>query len=81
MVVAVVFFAKEGMDECMLVCGMEALSRSENVKFVGCIGICMEEGFKVEVRDAVFSLRDCQSAELFCCCCISVDFILSSRHF
>jgi hypothetical protein len=80
-VLTVVFFAEERMDKGVLVCGVEALSRSEDVEFVGCVRVRAEEGFEIEMRDAAFILGDRQSAELFCCCRISTDFILSSGRF
>jgi hypothetical protein len=77
---AVPFLTEERVDECMLVSGMKALSRSEDMKFVSGVRIRVKEGFEVKVRDTAFTLRGCQSAELFCCYCINTDFILSSGH-
>jgi hypothetical protein len=31
----------------------------------------VKEGFEIEVRDTAFTLGDRQSAELFCCCCVT----------
>jgi hypothetical protein len=53
---AVTFSAEVGVDEHMLVSGMEALSRFENMKFVGRVGVQVEQGFEIKVRDAMFIL-------------------------
>jgi hypothetical protein len=64
---AVSFSAEVGVDECVLVGGVEALSRFEHVEFVGGVGIGAKQGFEVEMRDAAFILGGRQSAEfLFC---------------
>jgi hypothetical protein len=62
---AVAFLTEVGVDECVLVSGMEALSRFEYVEFVGGVGVRAKQGFEVEVRDAVFILGGHQSAEWF----------------
>jgi hypothetical protein len=61
--VAVSFSAEVGVDECMLVGGVEALSRFEYVEFVSGVGVGAKQGFEVEMRDAAFILRGHQSAE------------------
>jgi hypothetical protein len=74
---AVAFSTEVGVDERMLVGGVEALSRFEHVEFVGGIGIGAEQGFEVEMRDAVFILGGRQSAELSVCQVSRAAFILS----
>jgi hypothetical protein len=74
---AVVFSAEVGVDECVLMGGVEALSRFEYVKFVGGVGIGAKQGLEVEVRDAVFILGGRQSAELSFCLDSRAAFMLS----
>jgi hypothetical protein len=74
---AVAFSAEVGVDECMLVGGVEALSRFEYVKFVGGVGVGAKQGFEVEVRDAAFILGGHQSAKLFLRWASRAAFILS----
>jgi hypothetical protein len=64
---AVAFSAEVGVDECMLVHGVEVLSRFEDVEFVGGVGVGAKQGFEVEVRDAMFILGGRQSVELLFC--------------
>jgi hypothetical protein len=73
---AVVFLAEVGVDECVLVGGMEALSRFEYVEFVSGVGVGTKQGFEVEVRDTVFILGGRQSAELSFCCASRAAFML-----
>jgi hypothetical protein len=74
---AVAFLAEVGVDECVLVGGVEALSRFEYVEFVGGVGVGTKQGFEVEVRDAAFILGGRQSAELSFCCVSKAAFMLS----
>jgi hypothetical protein len=74
---AVSFAAEVGVDECMLVGGVEALSRFEYMEFVGGVGVGVKQGFEVEVRSAVFILRGRQSAELAFCWVSRAVFMLS----
>jgi hypothetical protein len=74
---AVAFLTEVGVDEHVLVSGVEALSRFEYVEFVGGVGIRVKQGFEVEVRDAAFILGGRQGAEWFLCRVSRVAFILS----
>jgi hypothetical protein len=73
---AVAFSAEVGVDECVLVGGVEALSRFEFVEFVGGVGVGAKQGFEVEVRDTAFILGGRQSAELSLCCASKAAFML-----
>jgi hypothetical protein len=75
--VAVSFSAEVGVDECVLVGGVEALSRFEYMEFVSGIGVGAKQGFEVEMRDAAFILRGRQSAELSFCRASRAAFMLS----
>jgi hypothetical protein len=74
---AVSFSAEVGVDECVLVGGVEALSRFEYVEFVGGVGVGAKQGFEVEMRDAAFILGGRQSAELLFCQANRAAFMLS----
>jgi hypothetical protein len=74
---AIAFAAEVGVDERVLVSGVEALSRFEYVEFVGGVGVGVKQGFEVEVRDAAFILGGRQSAELSFCRASRAAFMLS----
>jgi hypothetical protein len=74
---AVAFTAEVGVDECVLVSGVETLSRFEDVELVGGVGIRAEQIFEVKVWDTAFILVGCQSAGLLFCGDSGVAFILS----
>jgi hypothetical protein len=74
---AVLFSAEVGVDECVLVSGVEALSRFEYVELVGGVGVGAKQGFEIEVRDTVFILGGCQGAELSFCQASRAAFMLS----
>jgi hypothetical protein len=76
-----VFLTEERVHERVLVCDMKALSRFEDMEFVSGVWVGAKQGFEVEMRDTAFTLVGCQSAELFCCCCIRAAFMQLSGCF